>query len=578
MPASKGKYILTILFFALSFWFWGFLASGTLWFLETTQFFPYTGSHLAAAFCYPGGISEYISEFFVQFFHLRICAALIVSLAFCLLQILMWKVMVSINGENGALFPLSFAVAFGAWAFMCVLGSMFTCVIALILTLGTCLIYVNHVKARQWLSMPVVALLYYVAGPVSLMFPLFLLFRAVVRKDRRSTIAAFAGGLIWGVLPAAWSMFVQYTPKELYVGIDYLSTLGEYSLTFFALMASVAVVTLLSMIPRIHGRIVVPVVFGCLSVLTFAGGWTFVVRNCNPDLERIYEYDRMCCSRDWGGIIGKAESRPPVSLAEISAVNLALAKKGTLLSEMFRFRQPGPEALFPDYALGYVVALTAGEAVYHSGLLNTARHYTFEEYESYPNYRQSARHMKRLAEIDLVNGNYKVARRYLWNLDKTLFYHGWARIFLKDPGAVASNDEYSSLMQCRDTSRYLYNDSSDDDKRLMLRRLVERNPNGYELPFEYLIAYDLLAKDLHSLAEDLGKVRFNGGIPAHVQEAACLLSKFEPECDTSVLDLVDHETRNAFDGFHKALVDNRPPKWLKDNYGKTYWYYFSSKK
>ena len=168
MLTGKGKYIIKALFFAVSFWFWGVLAFGTLWFLETTQFFPYTGSHLAAVLCYPGGISEYVSELFVQFFHLRLCAALLVSLAFCLLQVLMWKVMVSINGKNDALFPLSFVVAFGAWAFMCELGSMFTCVIALIVTLGTYLVYTNHVKRRQWLILPMVALLYYGAGPDTL--------------------------------------------------------------------------------------------------------------------------------------------------------------------------------------------------------------------------------------------------------------------------------------------------------------------------------------------------------------------------------------------------------------------------
>lgn len=578
MLTGKGKYILTALFFAVSFWFWGVLAFGTLWFLETTQFFPYTGSHLAAALCYPGGISEYVSEFFVQFFHLRLCAALLVSLAFCLLQVLMWKVMVSINGKNDALFPLSFVVAFGAWAFMCELGSMFTCVIALIVTMGTYLVYTNHVKRRQWLILPMVALLYYGAGPVSLLFPLLMLFKALAGKDLHLAVMAFAGGLLWATLPAVWSMFVQYTPKELYMGIDYLSTPEEYSLTFYVLMASTAVIAFLSMLPRIHGNIVASVIFGCLSVLVFAGGWTFVVRNCNPNLERIYEYDRLCCSRDWCGILDKAESRPPVSLAEISAVNLAMAKKGVLLSEMFRFLQPGPEALFPDYALGYVVALTAGESVYHSGLLNTARHYAFEEYESYPNYNQSARHMKRLAEIDLINGNHEVARRYLKNLDKTLFYHHWAKTFLKDPEAVASDVEYSALMQCRDTSRYLYNDSSDDDKRLMLRRLVEKNRGSYDVPSEYLIVYDLLAKDLRSLAEDLGRVRFKNGIPAHVQEAVCLLSKFESDCDPAVLKLAGQETKEAFDCYQRALIDSRSPKWLKDNFGKTYWYYFSSRK
>ncbi len=291
-----------------------------------------------------------------------------------------------------------------------------------------------------------VALLYYGAGPVSLLFPLLMLFKALAGKDLHLAVMAFAGGLLWATLPAVWSMFVQYTPKELYMGIDYLSTPGIIFIRFLCLIASTAVHRI-SVDASPHtwkyrglGDFRMPFGSG------FCGGWTFVVRNCNPNLERIYEYDRLCCSRDWCGILDKAESRPPVSLAEISAVNLAMAKKGVLLSEMFRFLQPGPEALFPDYALGYVVALTAGESVYHSGLLNTARHYAFEEYESYPNYNQSARHMKRLAEIDLINGNHEVARRYLKNLDKTLFYHHWAKTFLKDPEAVASDVEYSALM------------------------------------------------------------------------------------------------------------------------------------
>ena len=87
-----------------------------------------------------------------------------------------------------------------------------------------------------------------------------------------------------------------------------------------------------------------------------------------------------------------------------------------------------------------------------------------------------------------------------------------------------------------------------------------------------------LAKDLRSLAEDLGRVRFKNGIPAHVQEAVCLLSKFESDCDPAVLKLAGQETKEAFDCYQRALIDSRSPKWLKDNFGKTYWYYFSSRK
>lgn len=118
---------------------------------------------------------------------------------------------------------------------MCELGSMFTCVIALIVTLGTYLVYTNHVKRRQWLILPIVALLYYGAGPVSLLFPLLMLFKALAGKDLHLAVMAFAGGLLWATLPAVWSMFVQYTPKELYMGIDYLKDSGRIFIDFLCL-------------------------------------------------------------------------------------------------------------------------------------------------------------------------------------------------------------------------------------------------------------------------------------------------------------------------------------------------------
>lgn len=579
MNRGAVKYVLTAAFAVFSFWFWFFLSPGTLRFLETTQIFPYTISHLVNAFGYPGGIAEYISEFCVQFFHIPFLGALFAAAGFCLLQILTWKTVESIRPGNEVLYSLSFVPGFCAWAFLCVLGSMFAAIVALVLVLGHFVLHVHHVRDVWWKIAMETALLYCVAGPVSILFPFFLILKAVSDRDFHQFLAALSGCLTWGLLPLLWGCFIQYTYIELYRGIGYLNTPGEYTATFYLLVASVVAVPLVaSVFPRIKfGKVMSRVVFAGVSALVFGGGWLLVTHNCNPMLERIYEYDGLCCDRNWDGVLKKASERQPRTLSEISAVNLALAKKGTLLENMFNYPQPGPAALFPDYAVGYVITLTAGEAVYHSGMLNVARHYAFEEYESYPNYKPSARHMKRLAEIDLISGNQRTARKYLKELENTLFYGSWAKKWLASPASLPENPEYARLMTCRDTSRYLYNHSSDQDKRLMLRRLVDKGVE-YHVPSDYLIAYDLLAKDLRSLIEDLTLVKFDGAVPKHVQEAACLLATFDLGCPPEILALASWETQDSFNSFQRALIENQPPAMLKSVYGKTYWYWFSSRK
>lgn len=43
-----------------------------------------------------------------------------------------------------------------------------------------------------------------------------------------------------------------------------------------------------------------------------------------------------------------------------------------------------------------------------------------------PNFNKSGRCFKRLAETNLINGQYEVAAKYLRLLRKTIFYRDWA--------------------------------------------------------------------------------------------------------------------------------------------------------
>jgi hypothetical protein len=575
MSDTIKKTIVTGIFVFLSLWFWIMLSPNTLHFHETTLFFPYTWTHLREALWVPGGPARYLAEFFVQFFRFAVPGGIIVTASFVLLQVLTWKLChLFKDRKTPALYALSFIVPFCAWIYLCIFGNMFTGIVALCGTLAAACLYLA--KERTWWETAMTTiLLYWLCGPLSAVFVFLLLLYSIIKgKGTWNTLLAV---LLWAILPFLWHLCIQYTLKELYLGADYYHEPQHWTWTYFILAFSPVLTCLvLALLPSTRKGHAKGWLFYILTVLVFALGWVGVIKNCNPSFERIFKYDKMALNQDWNGILDKAGKVPPRSLAEATAVNLALAMKDRLLTDMFLYPQPGPASLFPDYAAGYVVTLTAGESVFRAGLLNTARHYAFEEYESYPNYRVSARHMKRVAEVDLINGRYATAKRFLKDLSHTLFYRKWALRYLNDPQAVASDPEYARLQQYCDHSERLYSDSSDDDKREMLRHIVAAD-GQYSVPFEYLLAYDLLARDLFSLRAHLFLAGFNGDVPVLIQQAVAMFDGAFFEVAPEEQALVSESVRKEYNEFRTALLEGRNGNEIKSRFGKTYWYYYSQK-
>ncbi len=569
------KIILTCIFSFLSLWFWIVLSPNTLHFYETTLFFPYTWTHLREALCIPGGPARYLADFFVQFFRFAVPAGIIVTASFLLLQVLTWKLCRLFKvQETLAFYTLSFIVPFCAWIYLCIFGNLFTGVVALCGILAASCLYLS--KERTWLESAIATiLLYWLCGPLTAIFVVLLLLFSIIK--RKNGWNALSSVLAWAVLPFLWHLCIQYTLKELYLGADYYHQPQQWPVSYFILAFSPVFVCLVTaFIPSIHKGRAAEWIFYISAVIVLAFGWVGVIKNCNPSFERIFKYDKMALKQDWDGILQKAGKVPPRSLAEATAVNLALAMKDRLLTDMFHYPQPGPSSLFPDYASGYVVTLTAGESVFRAGLLNTARHYAFEEYESYPNYRVSARHMKRVAEVDLINGRYATAKRFLKDLSHTLFYRKWALQYLNDPQAVSSDPEYARLQKYCDHSERLYSDSSDDDKREMLRNIVAQD-GQYSVPFEYLLAYDLLARDLFSLRAHLCLAGFKEEVPVLVQQAVAMFDGAFFEVAPEEQALVSESVRNEYNEFRTALLEGKNGNEIKSRFGKTYWYYYSQK-
>ncbi|MGN1221138.1 MAG: DUF6057 family protein [Candidatus Cryptobacteroides sp.] len=562
MKPTPTHLTITLLFTALSLWFWGILSPSILQFYESVLYFPLTPARVAEAFSRPGGLAEYLSEFFVQFFCWKPVAASIVTLFLLAIQYLTWDLMKQ-HGTEEYTYGLSFIPAFCAWAYLCVSGNLFTTIVSLTITLSALYLYHKYIAGRALPLALITAVLYYICGPISILIPL-----SVLLLDIRKPLVTIPAILIWALIPLALSRFLHYPIRDLYLGINYINVPGNYPATLF-IMAFSPFASLLPAsinLPSMKNKPAIVLTI-TLTLLVFIGGWFFVVRNCNPVNERILKYDKLIQEEKWDEITETASKRPPRTVAEVSAIDLALAMKGSLLDKMLMYPQPGATALFPDYNLGYVMSLTTDEAMFRCGMLNSARHYAYEKFESYPDYKLGARYLKRLAQIDMINGDAGTAEKYLDCLSHTLVHARWAA-GLK---TALDSGQFSDIAICCDTSEYLYNDTEDDEKRLMLRRMAESGHYN-SVTIQYLLAFDLLLGDLDSLESDLEYLDTSSGVPVLVVQALTICDRMPGGLPQFLESLITKADRTAYSEYLETAAGGDTDRlWQK--YGRTYWYY-----
>jgi hypothetical protein len=184
----------------------------------------------------------------------------------------------------------------------------------------------------------------------------------------------------------------------------------------------------------------------------------------------------------------------------VADLNLALCQEGQLADRMYDFFQNGPEGLLPSFKRDFTLPLVTSEIYYYLGFVNTAQRYAFEAMESIPDYEKSGRVIKRLVETNLINGEYRVAYKYLKILQKTLFYRNFAdrtMPLLWNEKAINTNPEYGWLRKCRPEKDFLFSEAEKD----MMLGTVFVHYRKNRMAYEYLMAYYLLTNNMQGFAK-----------------------------------------------------------------------------
>ena len=253
--------------------------------------------------------------------------------------------------------------------------------------------------------------------------------------------------------------------------------------------------------------------------------------------------------------------------------NLSNAMRGQLPDKLMNYYQPFSQGLFlpVDPSGSYLSFMAVNELWFQLGDMTMAEHSGILGMISTRDHR-SARMLKRMAEINLINGDDEAALKYLRMLQKTWKYKAWAE--QRMPGQQTPEVQQwlkykGQYIPKSDTLR------ASADARLSLRHLLKSNPDN-ELAYHYLLCYELLNKDITSFVQDFIPEK---GIPSRLYHEAILIHLIRLQGNLTEEDFKTYrfspEVLQDFQDYTRIYEQNQGNgAALQTKYGRTYWFYY----
>lgn len=526
------KPLLSLFFGVAVVIFWAVPYVGGLCFQEQYQMFLFDTGYFLERIVLPGGLADYISEFLVQFYYMPVLGGAIIALLLMGIQAAVWGLMKQYGARHD--FPgylLSFLPSIALW---CAMGDQNVLLSFVVALFGALLMGWIHNRFHNRLVKVVfelvsTALIYWFLGPVVFLYAVLMIGDTLRNAKQKGNVLSGIGySAVILILTIAWILLstqtLQYPVSRLFLGLNYYRYPGVTFLLIYIVMALAAFIPFLGMLHP-HSSALQKwqkskwVMVASYVIVLFASVWG--IRTSFDELTyEMIDYDFWIRTEQWNKIIEHAEKKPATSPLGVSSVNLALSQTGQLPDRLFEFYQNGAEGLFPAFTRDMTSPVSTSEVFYRLGMVNDAERYMFEAQEAIPNFRKSARLTRRIAECEIINGNYEVAAKLLRRLQKTIFYSNWANqtmALLGNEKAINRHPIYGKLRKYREKKQdFLFSDREMDQ----MLGLLFLNDKSNKMAYEYLMCYVLLQRDFNKFMQYYPLGRFVGydHIPRSFQE------------------------------------------------------------
>jgi len=570
-----------LFFFTASFIYFSFFADYVLFYQEKSSLFIFSSDFLKENLHQPGGLLIWLGKLLTTFFYYPFAGGLVVALILTLIVLTVSAIIRIISGNNSAVFPLLTGVAL--FFFQTDYRFMIYNNIGVLIQLCFFLLAIKYVNIwRGWIPVLLIPLVYFATCGFTWMY---LLMMTVYFAFGKKKILFIKIAVLWSV-----SFLIFYFSRE-FLFFQTEKTLltfpftdlnpGTHEKIFipFALFLS-ALPALSRLRIKLPARIRISESLKILSVSTLFALIliSIAILRLDKKTAQYFHVEKLFYQNKFDELISYNFTHHPTNSLTIFLNNIALCETNKLNDLLFSFPQSKDgNTLFLKWEMVGEILRRGGYFYYTVGMINEAHRWAFENMVMKGH---SPEGLKMLIRTELINGNYKVASRYISILKKTLFYRKEAIYFEKllfNDVAINADRELGEKRRTRLKSDFF---SITDDPYINIGRILATDSLNKKA-FEYRVAFLLLQKDYKGIESELpsfsryGFTRF----PVHIEEAIVALEVLRNGTPPNLGNIrlsIDAQNRwtqylTVFQKYGNDLKAAEPA--LRKQFGNTFWYY-----
>ena len=560
------------LLFPLIYLFYFIGMRGHIGFWYGADWFMVNGEYLGQFFLKPGGWSEYLGNFLLQFYRWRWVGAAIMTLMALGMFIVTRKISGKLGVPGNWLLPAVIPVLL-VWGLQCYMGVSLSEVLRVLFFYLSVWGYiaVSNQKVRCGVFSLLFPFFYLLlpSGGCIFLYLTFGLYELFYSKGN----VRYGYWVLWAFLlcvyPFLWQRWMWIMPSEdLYI----LSRIGTGSGVSDVLRLLYGYVFLLMGLAYLGKKSAKKgkCLFYWCELAVIVAGCVFGVKYCyQKNTEHFLRMDRAVEHGDWDEVLKVADELEQWSREEFFYVSLALASKGELGEKLFNYPVWGIGCLYLPRGLEYHVSVVGSEFYYRLKIPNEALHWTLQAAIASPmgiNFRT----LKRLVDLNIQKGDQRLADKYLSVMEQTMLNGKWIR-------------NRRALMQASQTERVLPDDRIDffiGGRPFLsdMARVLDagRSP---EMTLDYILCGLLLNKDLSKFCQLFAhfyRVTDGKKIPKAYEEAILMaLSMGNPDLSSYT---ISPDRRRAFADYTALLrhagKSKKDAAEIMKGFKDSWWYYY----
>ena len=570
-------------FAALWFYFWN--RYNVLYYHEQIQLFRFDRLYFWSYLIQPGGLCGYSGSFLTQFYYYPVAGSMIIAGVLTAVLLLFYDICRSCGNVRQLFFIPFIPAVLLMMSFVNIHFDMSSALGILVALAGLRAYIAFSASVRYYAGFILFTAIYFIAGGNALLFTaLSLIFeladsRSLLRIRYLLLLLVWSATLPWLARQILYTTTVRETYFALTPGNFLFPTLTNHVLWFsfpvLYLFWRLVAAQLNQWIQNLAAwKIITPNFLLAVAVTAFGA---YSASDHRAEILNRMAYDVQ--QENWDSVMSLGKLFPGKNRLACYLTNIAIAESGQMPYRMFHYKQIGVAGLFLDWQLTYFTVWHLGEIYYRLGMTAEAEHCAFEALASSQK-EPNVQTMRRLVTTNIARRDSATAVKYIGYFGRSFAYRGWAqeqRAHLSSAMADTSFHIPGTPVPRR-YDNFFITYSRPDYALLML---LQSNPT-HRLAFEYLMAYNLLQKDVEQLIWCMNTYFKNfdyQGIPAHYEEALLVYKNLIQAGDEFYDQYpVSRATRDRFDRYFQAYKvaqggNRRHFEQLEKQFGNTYWFY-----